>query len=900
MSRGHGRSRFGRVYLDTLTEGVCPHETLPRGVPHLKFVGWLLLLLTAASTTTEAGQKRVLILYSFGRSFAPYNQVASSFQTELAQLHDEPIQFPEASVMGPQFLASQSGEPIVAYLRALFPGDKPDLIVPFGAPANVFVLRHRAQLFPTTPLLLAAVDERHLQTFTLDAKTTAVPASFDFPAVAEDFLRLWPGTTNLVTVQGQTALENFWKTQIQRELAPFTNRLALTWLDNLTMKQMLESVGRLPPHSVILYHYILVDAAGVPYEDTRALNAIHASANAPIVGLFEEELGLGLVGGRMLSLRDLGRKTAVVAARILKGESPGSLQIQPMKVGPPSYDWRELRRWGIDPKQLPPGSEVRFRPPAFAQQYRWQILGALATCLIEAVLILALLRQLRRRREIERALRYSEERMKLAASAAGIRVWEWDMGNGHISTTSGPPAARMASGELAPSDYASFLRSVHPADRDQVTLAVAKSKRGDCNYESVHRVLERAGRTRWIAERGRVEFGAKHEPLRMRGVSMDITNLKEAELRAQESERRFLQMANSSPILMWTSGPDKLCTFVNQTWLKFTGRTLEQDLGNGWAEGIHPEDVAASLKVYMEAFDHRLPFTMEYRLRRHDGEYRWLFDHGVPRYDGEQNFLGYIGSCTDITERKQAESEAQLARQELTHMGRVSTLGLLTGSLAHELNQPLTAILSNAQAAQRYLSNGHTNLTEVVEILQDIVTEDRRAGEIISRLRSMLKKGEVKMSPLDINSLIGDVLGLVRGELALRRVNSTTRLAPALPPVLGDRVQLQQVMINLVVNACEAMSANPEAERRLTIQTEQLDAHHVQMAVRDEGPGFDPEGLKRVFEPFHSTKTHGLGLGLPICRSIITSHHGRIWAANNDGKGATLSFTLQIAPKEGP
>jgi PAS domain S-box-containing protein len=414
----------------------------------------------------------------------------------------------------------------------------------------------------------------------------------------------------------------------------------------------------------------------------------------------------------------------------------------------------------------------------------------------------------------------------------------------------------------------------------------------------VHRALFPDGQVRWVAARGRVEFGGGRKPLRMRGVAMDITTRKQAEMLALESERRFILLANSAPVLIWASSPDKLCTFFNEPWLNFTGRSLEQELGNGWAEGVHRDDLAGCIKVYNESFDARRPFTMEYRLRRRDGQYRWISDNGVPRYDALGGFLGYIGSCVDVTERKEAESEAQQARQDLAHVSRVASLGALAGSLAHELNQPLGSILINAEAAQHVLDDGRSGLNKAREILNQIISEDRRAGEVISRLRQMLRKGEVQLAPLELNQVIEEVLGLMHGEMASRRVKTTTHLAQELPLVRADRVQLQQVLLNLIFNACDAMSGNPAADRWLTITSERLDPGHVQASVTDNGQGFSPEGLDRVFEPFRTTKPQGLGLGLPICRSIIRAHGGEICVENGKERGATVRFTLRV--QEGP
>jgi len=292
---------------------------------------------------------------------------------------------------------------------------------------------------------------------------------------------------------------------------------------------------------------------------------------------------------------------------------------------------------------------------------------------------------------------------------------------------------------------------------------------------------------------------------------------------------------------------------------------------------------------------------MEYRLRRADGEYRWLLDHGTPRYLSGGGFVGYIGSCVDITDRKQGELDSARQRNELAHLSRVTMLSELSGSLAHELNQPLAAILSNAQAAQRFLAGGNADLDEVREILKDIVSEDKRAGEIIHRLRLLLKKGEVQRQPLAMNELAGEVLQLIHSDLVNYGVTVGAEFAPELPVVHGDRVQLQQVLLNLVMNACNAMAADPlkpsaPSDRQLVLRTEVADGAWVRVTASDRGRGIPPQDLERIFEPFFTTRPEGMGLGLTICRTIITAHGGKLWAANNADRGASVSFILPADP----
>ena len=360
----------------------------------------------------------------------------------------------------------------------------------------------------------------------------------------------------------------------------------------------------------------------------------------------------------------------------------------------------------------------------------------------------------------------------------------------------------------------------------------------------------------------------------------------------RESEARFRSMADSAPMMIWMTDTGKRGEYFNKGWLDFSGRSMAQELGNGWAEGIHPEDLDHCLTTCNTAFDARESFNMEFRLRRRDGEYRWIADYGIPRYAPDGAFAGYIGSCMDISDGKRDELQLQEQRAELTHLSRVAVLGELTGALAHELNQPLTAILSNAQAAQRFLAQAPTSLSEVHEILKDIVDEDKRAGEVIRRLRALLKKGETQLQPLDLNDVVNEVLDLARADCISRGVALQRELAPSLPVVCGDRVQLQQVLLNLIVNACDAMNGCEPGNRRLTIATALNEDGMVQVSVSDCGHGIPPNQLDRLFEPFYTTKAQGLGLGLTICRSIVAAHGGRLWAMNNPTGGAKLCVSL--------
>jgi C4-dicarboxylate-specific signal transduction histidine kinase len=287
---------------------------------------------------------------------------------------------------------------------------------------------------------------------------------------------------------------------------------------------------------------------------------------------------------------------------------------------------------------------------------------------------------------------------------------------------------------------------------------------------------------------------------------------------------------------------------------------------------------------------------VEFRVIMPDGSVHWLHARGMAHRDADGRPVRVVGVHVDVTERRRADEALRRAQAELSHAARLTALGQLTASIAHEVNQPLTAIIANARAGLRWLAAGSLDPGELRAAWEDVAQDASRASEVIQRVRGLLRKSPTRPALLDLNAVVHEVVALVRSELLRHRVSLRTELADSLAPVRGDRVQLQQVLLNLLVNGIEAMSGVEGRPRELIVRSLTDEAGEVLVTVRDSGSGLDPRRVEAIFEPFYTTKTDGMGMGLSICRSIIESHGGRLWAVPNDeGPGATFSFTLPAA-----
>ena len=360
-------------------------------------------------------------------------------------------------------------------------------------------------------------------------------------------------------------------------------------------------------------------------------------------------------------------------------------------------------------------------------------------------------------------------------------------------------------------------------------------------------------------------------------------------------DARFCEVMDAAPVMIWVSGKDKGCVWFNKPWLTFTGRRLVQEVGEGWSEGVHRDDLERCIKAYSSSFDARKDFRIQYRLRRHDGAYRWIDDTGIPRFARDGTFLGYIGSCIDIQEHREIQSELRRRLLEIAELNRRADAAMSSASVAHEMRQPLAAIASNASAALRWLGRETPDVERGKTSLNNIAQAGQRAGAIIDSILATNKKENRTRAPLNLNELIREVLALLETEVQSYQIAVRTTLNEMIPEVLADRVQLQQVMVNLIENAIEAMSFVADGSRVLHLKTELDGARNILITVEDSGPGIDPNNIERIFGRFFTTKTEGMGMGLAICRSIIEAHNGRLWAEAGDDQGSIFRISLPVA-----
>jgi PAS domain S-box-containing protein len=435
---------------------------------------------------------------------------------------------------------------------------------------------------------------------------------------------------------------------------------------------------------------------------------------------------------------------------------------------------------------------------------------------------------------------------------------------------------------------------LHPDDQEGSRIDwPAKMHTGEPSEYSF-RVRNAQGRYRWFLSRVEPLRASDGTLLQWIGLNLDIEELKCAEQALRESEWKFRDYAETASDWFWEIGPDYKFTLLTENAF---GSDPAGRIGTAcWDHALDLETEPEKWRVLTATLDSRKPFRdFVYYSTGGDGSPMYVKASGKPVLDANGDFRGYRGTGSDVTATMRAQEEHERLRRlesDLAHMNRLSMMGELVASLAHEITQPVATARNNARAALNFLDKQPPDLGEVREALGCVVGDADRAGVIIDRIRDHIKKTPPRKHRFDLNEAINEVIGLSQSAIAENGVSVQTRLSEGLAPVEGDRVQLQQVILNLVLNAAEAMTAVEKGARDLLISSEQNRTNGVLVTVRDSGPGIDPEHTERVFDSFYTTKPSGMGMGLSICRSIIDAHGGRLWADAVEPRGAAFQFTL--------
>lgn len=381
-------------------------------------------------------------------------------------------------------------------------------------------------------------------------------------------------------------------------------------------------------------------------------------------------------------------------------------------------------------------------------------------------------------------------------------------------------------------------------------------------------------------------------------VAERTAEIRRANAESRESELQLRLLTEVIPQQIWSATPDGSVDYCNRRLLDYVGRELEGMRGERLIDAIHPDDRSSFRQTWQEALSSGDPFEAEWRVCGADGRFRAFFTRGVPLRDTQGKTIRWYGTSTDIETRKQAEQALMRMHAELAHLSRVLTMGELTSSIAHEVNQPLAAVVAYGQACLEWLAADPPNLEEARQAVERIIKDGTRAGTVLAHIRALFMKDTPVRGEVDLNAVIRELIVLVRDEAMRHHISIRTELAADLPTVTGVWVQLQQVVLNLIMNGLDAMRETPHSFRELCISSRSSGSNHVLVRVEDCGVGLGPDTAERVFEPFFTTKPEGIGMGLPISRSIIESHQGRLWAVPRASGGAIFQFTLPIVSQD--
>ena len=862
-------------------------KTLLRSVSSLIVLGLLLGGNAAGAAPSSEGSptppQRVLVISSERSDLPSIPAFERGLREKLSEPDGKIELFVEYADFG-RFPERAHQAAFMRYLRDRYSERRIDVVVPFQEASLEFLLAHRGELFPGVPVVAAGTEHRRVEGSKLPPGITTIPIIYDYDRTLQLALALQPDAREVLVVHGVADFDRRRREDVRRSLERLAPRLRYRMLSGVPLPDIENAVRNLPAQSFVLFVSMVRDAEGRSLVGQDYAGRLAAVSPVPIYGTFGSHMARGTLGGAITDFEVVGRLASAVVSQVLSGKLPSGT----IAVETPERRCASTGARSSNGAYRPAASRATLRScfasPGCGMRTATRSLAALAVLLLQAALIIGLLLQLRRRREAESAFKDSEERFRLAADAAHLGMWGWNPTHDRLWATENCRALHglPQAGEIT---YRTFTDVVHPEDRVKNPQdGTAGAARPGSVRDGVSRDAA-CGDVRWIATHGRGSYRGGPEPTGVLGVAVDITERKQAEetlrLAVEALPTAILMVNQQGTIVLANAQAEKLLGYPAG---ELRGQSVEVLVPERSRSG-HAFHRAG---FFLNARARPMAANRDLSARRKDGTEIPVEIGLNPIRSGEG--LLTLAAIVDLSQRY----ELRRKQLEIEHIARVSTMGEIAGSLAHELNQPLTAILSNAQAALRLLDRPGVDQAEIKEILQDVVADDKRAGEVIGTLRTMLRRGKTEPRRMDLASTVRDVLMLLNSELVEQRVEVETVLA-ADSFVLADRTQAEQVLINLVMNGMDAMRQRPAPERKLRIGVEHAGGTTAQVAVSDSGTGISDDDLGKVFDAFWTTKTHGMGMGLAVCKSIVESNGGRIWVERNVDRGVTVFFTLPLA-----
>ena len=765
-----------------------------------------------------------------------------------------------------------------------------DVLFCWGPATLGFLLQHRDTLFPGTPIVYYSSSLEAVKDLP-PAPMTGVLNPGTYARTLDLALRLHPGTTQVFVISGTVNHDKSIEREARLQLEAFEDRVTINYLTDQPLEPLIATVRRLPAGTLVLYSRQSHEDPDRVLQPFDFLRPIAQASPVPIYAPWRSHLGSGVVGGVVDNPVAGATKAAQMVLRVLRGERPEDIPTDRVPTSP-AFDARQLERFAISEAQLPQGSEVLFREPTAWSRFRPYIAGAMAVVGFQSLLIGALLVQARRRRRVEAKLRESEERFRVMADTAPVMIWRSDTTKGFDFFNA--PWMTFRGRSLEQESGWGWSDGLHPDDRDKCLETYSSAFDARRPFRSECRLQRADGEYRWAMATGVPRLGADGIFAGYIGSAVDITERKLAEEKLRDSERRYAlaTAAGAVGVWEWDLGTDAI--YVDPVIRR--ADATDGDTGVDSRDWVLSLDGADRLRAdIQDCVDGKSAFFEEEQRRvAADGSTRWFQFRGAVAQGAAVGVTKITGTVMDITDRKRAELDLEMTRHELARVARVTSLAQSAAYTAHEISQPLASIQMNIGACLRWLSGPGVPPNELHGALLDAAEAAAMVNGVITRDREMFRRHSAERQVLDANHIVTDVTSLLRTRLQHSGTSLELRLGHGLPPVRGDRVELQQVLLNLLLNGIEALESVDRAGRRITIET-RLAGDLVQTTVEDSGPGIGEADREHLFKPFFTTKPRGTGIGLSISRFIVEGNGGSLWADLGGGRGARFHFTVPVA-----